>query len=79
MCQPMAKKLDTLASQSPFGEIYLQINHEIFTEKENNGFEMAFIVPILDIIANLWENLNHAVHTRKPKKSSELEDFCKEQ
>lgn len=35
--------------------------------------------PDSNIIENLWGDLKHAVHARRPKNLSELEEFCKEE
>ena len=35
--------------------------------------------PDLNIIENLWRDLKHAVHARRPKNISELEVFCQEE
>ena len=35
--------------------------------------------PDLNIIENLWRDLKHAVHARRPNNISELEVFCQEE
>ena len=56
-----------------WSKAYLEINHEVPPGKMDKVLEWSPPSPDLNIIENLWRDLKHPVHARRPKNISELE------